>query len=483
MAKKPAAPPKRDQARKRVAPDPTPKESPLRRFAPGLIGAGAAVATIAVALVVFTVLSIGWTPKIVYVAGAPLGSFEIAQTSGESAPAAPGPAEAAPTAAASEAPPPAERRVNAADKSTAPAEPSVANQSDAPPSPPPTNQQSRGTATPAATVAKPELTPAPPKSEPAATTAPTPVRDTAPDPAAKTEVTTPNLTAGKSPVAVAPSAPKAEIPSRIALAPVPDPALVTKSPNGALPGVVPDGRKAWQVYARPSNPDDQRPLIAVLVAGVGLSQAATRSAIQQLPGQVSLAFAAYAPNVDRWVAEARAAGHEVLLQMPMEPVNFPANDPGPHTLLTSLPAGENIGRMEFILSRSSGYVGVVSLMGARFMSSSAHMRPVMAALNERGLLFLDGEASAGSVALSLASEIGLPNAVNDRFIDRPASRAAIDAQLLELEQLARAKGATIGVGYPFPVTIERLTQWAPSLKDKGIALAPISSVVARRQAK
>jgi len=198
-----------------------------------------------------------------------------------------------------------------------------------------------------------------------------------------------------------------------------------------------------------------------------------------LPGEVTLSFAAYARGLRQWISGARAAGHEVMLQLPMEPMSYPANDPGPHTLLTSLSSAENIDRMEWILSRFVGYVGVTSFMGSKFTTSPQHLRPIMIELKERGLLFLDSGATLDSVAAQIGLDIGLPIAVSDRFFDRRASRVAIDAQLLELEQVARRSGIAIGIGYPFPVTIERLAAWLPTLDQKGIELAPISAIVGR----
>ena len=194
---------------------------------------------------------------------------------------------------------------------------------------------------------------------------------------------------------------------------------------------------------------------------------------------MTLSFAAYARSLPQWISGARAAGHEVMLQLPMEPLSYPANDPGPHTLLTSLSPAENIDRMEWLLSRFAGYVGVTSFMGSKFTTSPDHLRPIMSALKQRGLLFLDTAASRDSVAARIGIDIGLPIAVSDRFFDRQASRVAIDAQLLELEQIARSRSVAVGIGYPFPVTIERLAAWVPTLAQKGIELAPISAVVSR----
>ena len=269
--------------------------------------------------------------------------------------------------------------------------------------------------------------------------------------------------------------------TNIVMAPVPDPAIVHETPKGPLPVISDDGRRAWKVYARPFRDDPDKTLIAILLGGMGMSQSATNSAIQQLPGEVTLSFAAYARGLRQWISGARAAGHEVMLQLPMEPMSYPANDPGPHTLLTSLSSAENIDRMEWILSRFVGYVGVTSFMGSKFTTSPQHLRPIMIELKERGLLFLDSGATLDSVAAQIGLDIGLPIAVSDRFFDRRASRVAIDAQLLELEQVARGSGIAIGIGYPFPVTIERLATWLPTLEQKGIELAPISAIVGRIQ--
>jgi hypothetical protein len=253
--------------------------------------------------------------------------------------------------------------------------------------------------------------------------------------------------------------------------------LVESTRLGPLPRVSPDGRKSWQAYARPFDPADRRPRLAIIVNGLGLSGAATEAAIQRLPGAVTLAFAPYAKRLPQWIALARAAGHEVLLDLPMEPINFPANDPGPHTLLTSLTAEQNKVRLHWLLGRVTGYVGVVNRMGSRFTASETHVRPVLKELSKRGLLFVDSRSSLRSIAGRMATEIGLPRAINNRFIDAEASRSAIDTRLQEIEQIARTSGYAVGIGSPFPVTIARLVNWVKTLDRKGLALAPISALV------
>jgi hypothetical protein len=101
---------------------------------------------------------------------------------------------------------------------------------------------------------------------------------------------------------------------------------------------------------------------------------------------------------------------------------------------------------------------------------------VLLSLKQRGLLYLDARASRKSVAGRLAAEIDMPRAINNRFLDGVASRLDIDARLLELENIALASGAAVGIGFPYPVTLERIANWQKDLRKKGIVLAPLAAL-------
>ena len=306
-------------------------------------------------------------------------------------------------------------------------------------------------------------------SEPPSEQAPPPV-----EPAAEVE----------APAEAEPQVPAESVPPAqeqdVAMAPAPDPELLAPSANGPLPVIGPDGRQAWQAYGRDFADPEGRPRIAILLGPLGLIESASYSAIQQLPANVTLAFAPYTRNLSEWIAQARASGHEVILHIPMEPFDYPQSDPGPHTLLTSISASDNIQRLEWLLGRASGYIGVSNFMGDRFTSSADHVRPVLDVLKSRGLMFLDAQASRNSVAARVALDLGVPRALNNRFIDSEASRIAIDARLFELERIATSVGTAVGIGFPYPVTIERIAAWAQGLDGKGLVLAPLSAVANRQ---
>lgn len=261
-----------------------------------------------------------------------------------------------------------------------------------------------------------------------------------------------------------------------ALTPVPDPDLIEEGKYGPLPKVATDGRMPWKVYARPFSGDADRPRIAIAVGWLGLKRKTTQDTIDSLPPEVTIGLSPYADKAQSWVVAARAAGHEVMLMIPMEPINYPVYDPGPYSLLTGLSATDNLDRLDWLLSRITGYIGVANDMGSKFTSVREALTPIMTVFRDRGLLFLDARSAATSVAAPLAGELGVPRVINNRYIDADINREAIDRRLEQLERLARLHKVAVGLAHPYPVTLNRLAQWTATLAGKGIDLVPISAV-------
>jgi polysaccharide deacetylase 2 family uncharacterized protein YibQ len=316
------------------------------------------------------------------------------------------------------------------------------------------------------------------REEEAVPPVPAPADDAIVEPAAVEADVEAETVEAEAPADVVPADVAPGPPVETASTPSVDQALLETGPHGLLPRTGPDGRVAWQVYARPFDQSDPRPRIALVLGNLGLSDAATEAAIQQLPGGITLAFSPYAgAKVTEWIDLARAAGHEVMLDVPMEPVSYPLDDPGPHTLLTTLTPSQNLERLAWILSRFTGYVGVTDRMGSRFTTSTQSLRPILAELAGRGLLFVDSRSADRSMALEIAAQVGLPRAGNDRFIDEMAARQAIDQRLGDVEALARRDGEALAMGLAYPVTIERIAVWAAGLEARGFVLAPVSAIV------
>ncbi|HEX5379457.1 MAG TPA: divergent polysaccharide deacetylase family protein [Phenylobacterium sp.] len=248
--------------------------------------------------------------------------------------------------------------------------------------------------------------------------------------------------------------------------------LTTQGPGGLLPIIAPDGRTPAQAYARPFA-SNGRPKVALVIGGLGLNATATRQAIEQLPPQVTLSFVPYAEGLQGWIDLARANGHEVLLEAPMEPTDYPDNDPGPYTLMASAQGGETVKKLEWLLSRATGYFGVTNYLGSRFVTSDTAMAAFTGALRGRGLAFVDDGSAARRGG-------GLPRASADRIIDDQLSVETIDQQLLALEAGALQHGQALGSGFAYPVTLAQVAAWTQTVETRGYQLAPASALTARR---
>ena len=259
----------------------------------------------------------------------------------------------------------------------------------------------------------------------------------------------------------------------------PDQALVDKSRYGPLPRIAADGTRPMDAYRGESPPSAaSKPRIAIIVTGLGLSQTGTQEAIRILPSGVTLAFAPYGSSLGRWASKARQDGHETVLQIPLEPFDYPNNDPGPHTLLTSLSQDVNMDRLHWLMARMSGYAGVMNHMGARFTASRPALEAFATEINARGLYFIDDGASSRSLSAQVAEQSGLPFVRGSVALDSTPTKDEIDSRLLQLETVARSQGFTVGVAAALPIVVARIAEWAKSAEARGFALVPASQIAA-----
>ena len=257
-----------------------------------------------------------------------------------------------------------------------------------------------------------------------------------------------------------------------ALAPAPIAGFYAPGPGGSLPIIAQDGRTPAQVYARPFQANG-RPRVALVVGGLGLNARTTRQAIETLRPEITLSFVVYADGLQDWIDLARSRGHEVLLETPMEPANYPDNDPGPYTLLTDGQPAETVKKLEWILSRATGYFGVTNYLGERFLASASAYGAFAGSVKGRGLAFVDDGSAAGRGG-------GLPRASAERVIDAKLSGGAIDQQLAALEASASQRGQALGSGFGYPVTLQKVADWANTVEQKGYQLAPASALTVKR---
>ena len=261
--------------------------------------------------------------------------------------------------------------------------------------------------------------------------------------------------------------------------------LIEQTPHGPIPRIGADGARPSEVYARPAVSSggltQGSPRIALLVGGMGLAPRATESAIANLPGAVTLGFAPYGADLAHETARAREAGHEIVLQIPMEPFDFPRDNPGPHTLLAGAGKAANIDNLTWLMSRFTGYAGVANFLGGKLTADAKALTPVLHEIAARGLFYIDDGTSAQSLAMTLAPGQALAAARADVILDSTAEPDAIEAALGRLEAIARDKGVAIGVASALPPSIAIIGRFARALEARGIALIPLSAAMPSQQ--
>jgi polysaccharide deacetylase 2 family uncharacterized protein YibQ len=256
-----------------------------------------------------------------------------------------------------------------------------------------------------------------------------------------------------------------------------DPSLLEFSHFGSQPRMSPDGRRPREIYARRSPPVPQGVArIVIVVGGLGLSQTGTQEALEALPEDITLAFAPYGSSLQRWVGKARENGHEVLLQIPLEPDGYPEKNPGEHTLLVSGGAA-NREDLHWALGRMTAYTGVMNHMGARFTSDERALVPFLGEIGERGLFYLDDGSSPNSVAAGVGRALSVPVLTADRTLDAVRSADANERERAALEAIAHARGLAIGVASAFPESVDAIARWVEESRTRGIVIVPASAAL------
>ncbi len=254
-----------------------------------------------------------------------------------------------------------------------------------------------------------------------------------------------------------------------------DSRVVERGQSGFVPRIGENGLMPRKLFARPFTPNG-KPMIAVVMTGVGVGARGTADALAKLPRDVTLAFAPYGRDLETQVVRARREGHEILLQVPMEPHDYPESDPGPHTLRAGADVRENLEKLHWLMSRLGGYVGLANFMGGKLMSTPGPYAALLEEMGRRGLLFLDDGSNPTSRTRELARAANLPAAIGDHVYDASAGRS-LEAVLAEVEAVAKRKGQAIITIPTVPANVDKVIAWSREIQARGLVLAPVSAII------
>ncbi len=193
---------------------------------------------------------------------------------------------------------------------------------------------------------------------------------------------------------------------------------------------------------------------------------------------VTISVLPYLSHSRETAVEASERGREVLLHLPMEPMNMARNNPGKGALLTTMGEDEIKGLVREDIDSIPNILGVNNHMGSRFTGDERSMRAVLEVLKEDGdLFFLDSKTISSSKAYELAREMGVKSAERSVFLDNKRDVEYIRERLTELIEVANRKGEGIAIGHPYPETIRAIEEMAPLFREKGVEVVRLSELV------
>ncbi|MBI5454186.1 MAG: divergent polysaccharide deacetylase family protein [Deltaproteobacteria bacterium] len=225
----------------------------------------------------------------------------------------------------------------------------------------------------------------------------------------------------------------------------------------------------------PPMPAHPKGRIAIVIDDMGPDLSKLKE-LFEAGGPITIAIMPNQRHSAETAREAAKRGWDVLLHLPMEPKDIVDNDPGEGALLVAMSREEIDAVLQRDFASVPNVIGVNNHMGSKFTEDEEKMRSVLVALKKRGMFFLDSRTSPDSVGGRVARDLGMRSAERSVFLDNTRDVDYIKGQIRELVSIAARKGAAIGIGHPYPETIEALRQTLPAL-GPGIRVVRLSELV------
>lgn len=235
-----------------------------------------------------------------------------------------------------------------------------------------------------------------------------------------------------------------------------------------------------QIMPRPHKkkiPPTQEKLIAIVIDDMGVNVRRTKDIIS-LEAPLTSSFLTYGPHLEKQIEEARAAGHEIMAHVPMQPHKDLYT--APDGLTVNMSDEELTENFETMLKKFPKIQGINNHMGSKFTENRRVMSDIMQVLKKHNLFFLDSKTTSKSVGREVAAIHGVRYATRHVFLDNNNEKNYILRQLCQTEKIAEKNGYAVAIGHPKSQTYAALKEWLPTLKAKGIKLVHMSEIVELR---
>ncbi len=224
-----------------------------------------------------------------------------------------------------------------------------------------------------------------------------------------------------------------------------------------------------------SPPSDRRPKVAIIVDDLGYDSHMLKKFIE-LNAPLTLSVLPHCPLRQTIARSARQKGLEIMLHLPMEPIEYPTVNPGPGALLVSMSPDILIQQLESDLNSVPDVKGVNNHMGSRMTTISTQMYQIFSILKKRDLYFIDSRTTKDSLCKPAARLLRMKFAERDVFLDHTLEPETIRGQIKRLIQVAFEKGHAIGICHPHEATYRVLLKELPGVVEK-VAIVPASELV------
>lgn len=273
------------------------------------------------------------------------------------------------------------------------------------------------------------------------------------------------------PVAAIPQIPKHPVFPPAETQPPIFPPVETRPPFEIYPLIEPPVRDRVVLPPRPG----KLPRIAIIIDDIGYDSHIAEKFIS-LNAAITLSILPHSPHQRQIIRMAREKGLDLMLHLPMEPLEYPGVNPGRGALMTAMPPDTLIQQLNEDLDAVPHIKGVNNHMGSRMTASSEQMNQILSVIKKRDLFFIDSRTTADSKARSSARLFQVPYAERDVFLDNVQEPAAIRRQIRLLLQKAAANGQALAIGHPHAMTLQILQEMLPEIQNK-VSIVPASSMV------
>ena len=217
--------------------------------------------------------------------------------------------------------------------------------------------------------------------------------------------------------------------------------------------------------------------IAVIIDDVGY-ESDTMNEFSRFEGKLTFSVLPFMTHSREYAEILYDRGFEIMLHIPMEPLDYPDHDPGEGALYTWDRREDVLAKLDTMVSDTPHIRGANNHMGSKATGDEKLMGWTLAYLKSRDLYFIDSFTTGESVAYEKAVNMAMKTGRRDIFLDNQHDFSSINGQFEKLKAIALEEGSAVAIGhFQNENTVKVLNHQLPILRSEGIELVFASELV------